>query len=179
VFADAKFGVEFKVPEFLFADEVVGLGSVGEDAVLDGPAEVAIGEEGLPAGHILTVEEGDGFAFLPRAVVLFIDDWGADASPGDGAGFAVILDGAIDEFAVGEAGAEDDVAAVAGAEAEGDAVALDFEFVNDVEVAGVGGDELAFGGGGAGAFDFKPPGAAAGFVFGGDIPTAVEGGIGE
>ena len=81
---------------------VVG-GALRRTPSLDGPFHGGAGDEALPAGEVLAVEELNGPAFFPGAVVLLVDGGGADAGPFEGrVGAAFELIGTF-EFAADEA----------------------------------------------------------------------------
>src|SRR5579871_5683661 len=91
VLAQFAFDVNFEVPELLVGDQVVGARCIGERAVFDRPPEGLAWDHGVPAREILAVEEGDGLAFLPGAVVVFVDLGCAHSGELEGGGAVVHL----------------------------------------------------------------------------------------
>ena len=81
---DPEIHVQFEIPELLLGDDVGGGRGVAQNAVLDGPLHFGIGHERLPSGDIFTVEERDGGAFFPGAVVAIGDLGSANAGPFQG-----------------------------------------------------------------------------------------------
>src|SRR5690242_12924768 len=79
--SDSELHVQGEVPELFVGYQIVGAGIVPDCAVSSAPAQRAVGVERLPSGQVMTVEQGDRLAFLPRPVVFVTQHWRANANP--------------------------------------------------------------------------------------------------